>query len=102
MTISPLPLAFALALLAVSSCREAASPPPPPPAPEGLVSCTRDSDCQAPACGPCASGAPITAADMTMECVVNPCRGFVGDGGEQRHFPAPGAICSAGHTCVVR
>jgi hypothetical protein len=88
----------ALTVLLVVSCREAATPPPL----EGPIHCTRDSDCQAPGCGPCTSGAAITAADIAKECVTNACTVFVGDGDDRHQLPAPTAICSASRACVIR
>jgi hypothetical protein len=86
------------ASLAASSCREAASPPPG----DAPVGCSRDTDCHAPGCGPCSSGAPITEADIEKECVTNPCTVFVGAADDRRQLPAPAAVCSANRTCMIR
>jgi hypothetical protein len=91
-------LAALVGSLAASSCHEVASPPTG----DRPVTCSHDSDCHAPGCGPCASGAPITEADLNQECVTNPCTVFVGDADDRHQLPAPVAACSANHTCVIR
>ena len=85
-------------VFALCSCREVAAPP----LRDGPVSCERDADCHAPACGPCTAGAPITQAELMMECAVNPCTVFVGTAEDRHQLPAPGAVCSPGHVCVIQ
>ena len=59
------------------------------PKPDGPVACTKDEECQAPPCGPCTAGAPITSDMLTQTCVVNPC-------------PQAVAHCAADHNCAVK
>lgn len=97
---------FASALFFAAACHDAQSPSSAPqpssPASDAPMSCTKDSDCQAPGCGPCASGSKISRADIEKECVTNVCTTFVDDAGERTQRPAPEAICSAKHVCVIK
>ncbi len=52
------------------------------------VLCGVDSECEAPNCGPCASGDVITHRDLALDCTVSVC--------------APLTVCAPEHVCKVR
>ena len=62
--------------------------------PAGTIPCERDSDCHAGAGGPCSSGDLLAPADMSRECVVNPCT--------LKGGPQPAVVCSPKHLCTIR
>jgi hypothetical protein len=58
--------------------------------PADAVACRRDSDCAAPTCGPCGSGALVTHRALGLDCVVAAC-------GSVR-----AAFCAPDHVCRIR
>jgi hypothetical protein len=64
------------------------------PATDEPASCTRDEECQMPACGPCTAGAPITPDMLTQTCVVNPCPQAVAHCTEKKHCAVKCVACA--------